>query len=138
MKIYYKDPSTDKKKYLQWCDHTGIYEFYYEKETKLDGYMKMDIPMELKRFLFRWSIKMSNFKASKLFENPPKLDFPESGSVEFIYKEYVYSIEASTISLKYEENKDLYNYIFKFAHEKVIKDLEKGLGVVNSRFWGLF
>jgi hypothetical protein len=57
---------------------------------------------------------MSNFKASKLFENPPKLDFPESGSVEFIYKEYVYSIEASTISLKYEENKDLYNYIFKY------------------------
>ena len=58
--------------------------------------------------------------------------------VEFIYKEYVYSIEASTISLKYEENKDLYNYIFKFAHEKLIKDLEKGLGVVHSRFWGLF
>ena len=138
MKIYYKDPSTDKKKYLQWFDHTGIYEFYYEKETKLDGFMKMDIPSELKRFLFRWSIKMSNFKASKLFENPPKLDCPESGSVEFIYKDYVYAIDASTLSLKYEESKDLYNYIFKFANEKLIEDLGKALGVVYSRFWGMF
>ena len=122
MKVTYVEPK-DSENYNVWFDHNGILDIWYDETTSLDCYKDKDIPLELKEFLDKWSVKLN--ASSK--KHKDKNIITES-KIEFIYKDVIYSLIPSSFGITSNSLLDKYQM-------KIRDELEEYLNVIYSRYF---
>ena len=136
MKVVYDNPNDSK--YYQWIDNNGIHDIWYLEKTNIYDYKNCELPNELIIFLEKWNEKMKILRETFEEGYPVKL-----ARIEFIYKDYIYSIFPSTISsmtksiFKANEGFILpWDALFEAYQKDIRDDLEKELGVKYSKYIG--
>ena len=139
MKVLYNKPEIDENSYNKWFDEHGTFDIWYNKVISLYDYQNLDIPTELKLFLDKWNKKMIEYKETFIEQYPVKLSH-----IEFIYKDIVYDIHPMNVSASYmtdfmsdEEYEVAWNSLFEEYEKDIRDDLNKELGVIHSRYFGM-
>ncbi len=137
MKVVYELPK-DLSNYRRWFDNNGTFDIWYEEETMIFDYKKMQLPQELVLFLDKWCEKMAGYKEAYVELYPVKL-----AHIEFIYKDFVYIIYPTTIGATYRTNflSDEYydvswDSLFETYQREIRDDMKKELGIIHSRYYG--
>ena len=136
MKVLYNNPNDPK--YYQWMDNNGIHDIWYLDKTNIYDYRKCDLPNELITLLDKWNEKMINLRETFEEGYPVK-----SARIEFIYRDYIYSIFPYTISAMtksiFKANEGFilpWDALFEAYQKDIRDDLEKELGVKYSKYIG--
>ena len=139
MKVIYTKPVENEFEYNQWFDDKGSVDIWYKDVVMLYNYQKLDIPDELKKFIDKWNNKILEYKKTYRELYPVKL-----AHIQFIYKEVVYSLYPMNVSASYttnfmsdEDYEVSWDSLFEYYEHEIRDDLEKELGVIHSRYWGM-
>ena len=136
--ILYSKPN-DVTLYKRWYDNNDTYDIWYKDEVRLYDYQNLNIPNELKLFLDKWNNKINEYKKTYKEQYPVKL-----ACIEFIYKDEVYVLYPLNLSCYYksnfmseEEYEVSWDSLFEEYEREIRDDLEKELGVIHSRYYGM-
>ena len=139
MNVIYVKPNEDEDIYYRWFDENGTFDIWYERPTMLFNYEELNLPIELKEFLDKWSLKFSELKKNYVELYPVKL-----AKIEFIYKDVIYSLYPSSVKATYktnfmsdEEYEVSWDSLFELYQRDIRNDLKEELGVIHSRYWGM-
>ena len=139
MKVIYTKPVENEFEYNRWFDDKGSVDIWYKDVVMLYNYQNLDIPEELKKFINKWNDKILEYKKTYRELYPVKL-----AHIQFIYKEVVYSLYPMNVSASYttnfmsdEDYEVSWDSLFEYYEHEIRDDLEKELGVIHSRYWGM-